>query len=221
LLKSEKNYICLNIQKEIVSTGRHIFLCATYLTPAESPYYNEETFSILQDEICNFQIKGNVLMCGDLNARTGMEPDFVNTQGDKYITNTSHPLPSYHIRNNYDKFTNKSGKSLLELCRSLGYRPLYTRIRGDSFGCYTFNSFLGNSTVDYFITDIDPVHLRAFTVSPQTPLSDHCKMTLYLKQTQTNESGRQPSQLLRLQQPYNWTKNSTENYQINIEQIYN
>ncbi len=80
-----KSYIWLKIQKDIVSTDRHIFLCATYLPPAESPYYNEDTFYILQDEICHFQTKGNVLICGDLNARTGNEPDFVNTQGDKLL----------------------------------------------------------------------------------------------------------------------------------------
>lgn len=97
-IKIGKSYIWLKIQKDIVSTDRHIFLCATYLPPAESPYYNEETFSVLQDEICHFQTKGNVLICGDLNARTGNEPDFVNTQGDKYITNTCHSLPSYHLR---------------------------------------------------------------------------------------------------------------------------
>ncbi len=79
-IKIGKSYIWLKIQKDIVSTDHHIFLCATYLPPAESPYYNEETFSILQDEICHFQTKGNVLICGDLNARTGNEPDFVNTQ---------------------------------------------------------------------------------------------------------------------------------------------
>jgi len=93
---------------------------------------------------------------------------FVNTQGDKYITNTRHSLPSYHLRNNYDNFTNKSGKSLLQLCQSLGLDIVNGRMRGDS-GCYTLNSFLGNSNLDYFIiTDIDQVHLRAFTVSPQT-----------------------------------------------------
>ncbi len=66
-----ESYIWLKIKKDIVSTNRHIFLCATYLPPAESPYYNKDIFSILQDEICHFQTKGNVLICGDLNARTG------------------------------------------------------------------------------------------------------------------------------------------------------
>ncbi len=86
-----------------------------------------------------------------------------------------------------------------------------------SLHCYTFNSFLGNSTVDYLITDIDQVHLRAFTVSPQTPLSDHCNITLYLKPAQNKRVCRQPSQLLNLQQSYKWSKHSKENYQSAIE----
>ncbi len=57
IYKNRKSYIWLKIQKDIVSTDRHIFLCATYLPPAESPYYNEETFSILQDEICHSRQK--------------------------------------------------------------------------------------------------------------------------------------------------------------------
>lgn len=58
-------------------------------------------------------------MCGDLNARTVNESDFVNTQGDKYITNIRHHLLSYNLRNYYDKATNKNGKNLLKFCQSL------------------------------------------------------------------------------------------------------
>ena len=37
-------------------------------------------------------------------------------------------------------------------------------------GTPTYSSSLGSSTVDYFITDLNPESLRAFTVSPLTPL---------------------------------------------------
>lgn len=53
-----KNNIWLKIQKDIVSTDRHIFLCATYIPPTESPYYSEETFSILQEEISSGVVQG-------------------------------------------------------------------------------------------------------------------------------------------------------------------
>lgn len=68
-----------------------------YIPPSESSYYKEESFSILEEVISPFQAQGNVLICGDLNAMTGEEPDTITTQGDKHIpTNFSIPL-SPHI----------------------------------------------------------------------------------------------------------------------------
>ena len=50
-----------------------------------------------------------------------------------------------------------------------------------SLGLYTQSSPLSNSTVDYSITD-----LESLTVSPLTPLSDHSKITLYIRKTPTD-----------------------------------
>ncbi len=58
-----------------------------YIPPSESPYYSEDTLSTLEEETSHFQAQGNVLICGDLNARTGLQPDFTDTQGSKYINN--------------------------------------------------------------------------------------------------------------------------------------
>ncbi len=66
---------------------KDIFLCAIYIPPSESPYYSEDTFSTLEEETSHFQAQGNVLICGDPNARTGLQPDFTDTQGSKYINN--------------------------------------------------------------------------------------------------------------------------------------
>ena len=76
-------------------------------------------------------------------------------------------------RKNFDPSTNRNGKDLLQLCRSLGLYIANGRLRGDSLGRFTFCSPLGNSTVDYMVTNIDPFSIRSFTVKPLTPLSDH------------------------------------------------
>ena len=60
-------------------------MCATFIPPIESPYFNEDSFSILEGEISHFQAQGHVIVCGDLNARTGQEPDTLSTQGDKHL----------------------------------------------------------------------------------------------------------------------------------------
>ena len=56
------------------------------------------------------------------------------------------------------------GKELLQLYRSLSLYIVNGRLRGGSFGHYTYSSSLGSSTVDYAITYLDPFSLRAFAV---------------------------------------------------------
>ncbi len=132
-------------------------MCAIYIPPSESPYYSEDTFSTLEEETSHFQAQGNVLICGDLNTRTGLKPDFTDTQGSKYINNKLTVINNTfsHIhRNNHDHTVNKNGKDLLQLCRILSLYIINGRLRGDTLGRFTFCSPLGNSTVDYMITDI-------------------------------------------------------------------
>ncbi len=75
-------------------------------------------------------------------------------------TNTHFFLPVCTPRNSFDKWTNASGTQLTQLCRTLGLYIVNSRIWGDHMGRYTYNSAPGCSTVDYFITDLDPVSLR-------------------------------------------------------------
>ncbi|XP_037603419.1 uncharacterized protein LOC119475038 isoform X2 [Sebastes umbrosus] len=214
LIKKGEFSIWLKIKRDVIATDKDIFMCAAYIPTSESPYYNENCFSILEDEINHYQAQGSVLICGDLNARTGIEPDCINPQGDKHIPDQiSIPLPSHPHRNNFDKTVNKSGHRLLQLCRTLGLYIVNGRLRGDSFGHYTHSSPLGNSTVDYSITDLDPFCLRAFTVSPLTPLSDHSQITLYIRKTETDPHAAKPSKLNSTKQPYRWTNKSNDDYQ--------
>ncbi len=97
-----------------LSSRKYIFLCAIYIPPSESPYYSEDMFSTLEEETSHFQAQGNVLICGDLNARTGLQPDFTDTQGSKYINNKRTVINNTfsHIhRNNHDHTVNKNGKT--------------------------------------------------------------------------------------------------------------
>ena len=106
-------------------------MCYLYPPHLESPYFNEDSFSILEGEINHFQAQGHVLVCGDLNARTGQEPDTLSTQGDKHLP-TGDSIP-FHIcppRHNYDNITNKNGSQLLQLCRMLGMYIVNGRLRG-------------------------------------------------------------------------------------------
>ena len=86
------------------------------------------------------------------------------------------------------------------------------RLQGDSYGRYTYTSSLGSSTVDYFITDLNPESLRAFTVSPLTPLSDHSKITVYLNRAKLNHEASKPKELNNIKKYYRWKEGSVETH---------
>jgi len=124
LIKKEESHIWLKINKQLSQTTKDIFLCALYVPPSESPYYNENIFETLHNQINHFQAQGSVLMCGDLNARTGSLSDYTTDNGNNYIFGQSFQQNSVNLsKTNSDTQVNKNGRLLLELCRSLGSVP--------------------------------------------------------------------------------------------------
>ena len=91
-------YIWSEIQKEMILTERNVPLCVTCIPSLESPYFNEDIFSTQEGEINHFQAQGHALVCGDLNARTGQEPDTLSTQGDNHLSGgKALPPPHAHL----------------------------------------------------------------------------------------------------------------------------
>jgi hypothetical protein len=80
------------------------------------------------------------------------------------------PSSIFPPRHNYENITNKNGSQLLQLCRKLGMYIVNGKLWGDSYGRYTYSSSLGSSTVDYFITDLNPESLRVFSQATDTPI---------------------------------------------------
>ena len=183
------------------------------MPPAESRYFKDQTFAALEEDINHFQTQGNILLVGDMNAHTAAELDTTNTEGDKYMNNRTNTCLTLPPRNNYDKMTNKHGKELLQLCRALSLYIVNGRIRGDSFGRYTYSSSLGSSTLDYTITDLDSFSFSAFTVKQQTPFSGHNQINIYLKRTHANQPCPNPSKLYNITTHYRWEQNRLSEYQ--------
>ena len=48
-IKTGAFYIWLEIDKELTSTEKNVLLCATYIPPIESPYFNDDMFSTLEE----------------------------------------------------------------------------------------------------------------------------------------------------------------------------
>ena len=116
-------------------------------------------YECLQKDILEFQCKGaQILVCGDFNARTAEEPDFLRTEELQSFLPTApddDELPDYiPDRRNCDKATPGSqtwGLELLGLCQQNNLLILNGRTPGDEYGQYTFESARGHSTIDYFI----------------------------------------------------------------------
>ena len=62
-----------------------------------------------------------MLLCGDFNARTGKEIDFIDTDNNNHldISPLYHP-PVTIQRHSYDSIVNKSGKDISLMCKALG-----------------------------------------------------------------------------------------------------
>lgn len=154
------------------------------------------------------------MLCGDFNARTGKEKDFIDTGGNNHLdVSPLYQPPVTKLRHSYDNIVNKSGKEILQMCKALGLYIVNGRTRGDSLGRFTYCSVLGNSVIDYAITDLYAENINVFTVLPQCPISDHNQIILYLKKTETDTQTHTPEDNpIPLPKHYKWTETSLTDY---------
>ena len=119
-------------------------------------------YECLQNDVLDYQSRGaQILICGDFNARTAEEPDFVRTAELQPFLPTApddEELPDYiPQRRNCDKVAPGSqtwGPELLGFCQQNNLLILNGRTVGDECGQCTFQSARGKSTVDYFIASV-------------------------------------------------------------------
>uniref|UniRef100_A0A9J8AFQ2 ribonuclease H n=1 Tax=Cyprinus carpio carpio TaxID=630221 RepID=A0A9J8AFQ2_CYPCA len=77
-------------KKDIISTSQPVFLCAIYIPPLESPYFQEETFQNLEQEISHFQAQGNVLLAiTDFSLLTLPDRTVIRIMSFKWTENSS------------------------------------------------------------------------------------------------------------------------------------
>jgi hypothetical protein len=113
------------------------------LKPYENKDKSELIFSQLQNEALKFNKQGEVLICGDFNARTRGLQDFI-LNDDIKENFVDCPLPNDYIydvsinRHQLDEISNLHGNLLVKLCKHLQMRILNGRFLGDSLGFFTF-----------------------------------------------------------------------------------
>jgi hypothetical protein len=152
-----------------ITGNEDVYACAAYIPHERSPYLKLEggNFSIdahmtaLAEGISKYRTKGEVLVLGDLNARTGQEDDREGERGEAWghapAANEGDIARAGQVgpRKSADlPKPNPHGKRLLQLCRETGMVILNGRLPGDEHGAFTFQAtgqHAKRSLVDYFV----------------------------------------------------------------------
>ena len=118
------DYVWLKFCKYFFGLNDDYFLCYSYVPPENSSYYKtrkQDTLAYIESDILSYTAKGNVLLCGDLNARTGCSHDFITHDDDIGSANS----PFYSIDNEIITRCSQDsahlcnrGKQILDLCTS-------------------------------------------------------------------------------------------------------
>ena len=185
---------------------KYIFICFCYMPPQGSTISCNRTseWGSLEREIVKFSLDGNLIICGDLNARTGTMCDYIESDSEMpqnspltYIVDQDYPRVSQ------DLSVNTQGRCLLDLCIGSRLRILNGRHKGDSSGKYTCYTPNGCSVVDYVIVSADIQHLISkFSIHPLTMYSDHSPLTFSLEiQPAINRQCSLQGKTVNLQKP--------------------
>jgi len=136
LTHKTNDFILLKMCRDFFGTGKDIYLCFIYNPPASSTYtqsLDEEILDILEKDIETYSKSGQIILAGDLNARTGDEQlDLIEQDSSHQFTelfNNIDPDLSIPIRYSKDKTISSRGKILSDLYVQTSLRILNGRVR--------------------------------------------------------------------------------------------
>lgn len=216
-VKSHNNYIWCKLNHTFFNLEQDVYLCALYIPPHDSPYFDPDLFSNIETDIALFHRKGLIVLAGDFNARTGKENDFITDESGKFIPGGDiPPPPNLTKRQNFDNIVNDHGKQLLDLCKTCDLRILNGRSKGDTLGKFTFHSINGISTVDYIIVSHDLfTSVQGFAVKQPNIFSDHSQIVCWIKtgtDLSNNNNSFQERNNVKLPQQYVWDETSAAKF---------
>ena len=189
---SEDDFLWIKLSKNVIFSDKDLYVCLCYVTPDDSSRQSmveTNIFDRMLDSVVHIENKSqtecNILICGDLNARSSVNPDFVVDDNPVHMS----VLPDEYIpdieleRFSQDKgHVNNNGLLLLDFCKQTGLRIMNGRVGADKgIGKYTFVGSRGSSVVDYVLSSQDLFKcIKHFQVHDPNILSDHCLLTFSL-----------------------------------------
>ncbi|GFS04871.1 RNA-directed DNA polymerase from mobile element jockey, partial [Elysia marginata] len=166
--------ICLKLCKDFFGWEEDLFVLSVYMRPVNSTRADLDVdvscYDHLVEQMAVVSDRGNVIVAGDLNARTGERqecligneseikesdvfslPDIVRNDCLFTPENILHNDCSV-LRSSVDKNVNGYGVKLLQLCEASELIILKGRAGGDQgVGAHTYHCSRGASTIDYVL----------------------------------------------------------------------
>ena len=183
VIKSSEGFVWLKLYANFFDFEENVFLCGAYIPPENSK--NEvsqktDYFEALAVSVTKYSEQGNIMIMGDLNARTGRDSD---QQTEIPVLDSISPQDYTQIldRSSCDTKVNKYGKKLKQLCKDHNLVVANGRTPGDLLGNFTCYSNKGASVVDYVICD-KPFLKKCKKMKVQAPMfnSAHTPIDLSL-----------------------------------------
>ena len=167
----------IKISKDATKTGQNMIVINVYDPPENSSVsikrQNANSVPIIDQvtELIARQSDADVLLVGDLNARTGnlnFNPRKENWEDVRQLNVEG------KLRASMDPKVNSRGKKLLSMLSECNLSILNGNILGDVFGDLTCLTYNGASVVYYVITSgAVKAQVKSFKVLPMTTYSDH------------------------------------------------
>ena len=206
--------IWIKIKKELCDEPEDVYIGSFYVSPdGKKSRGKVDFFSSLNEEINAFKKKGSILIQGDLNARVGVETDFVEfDKSDEFLGIDN--LLNQPKRNSEDKKVNTRGKELLDLCKVNDILVANGRKAGDIFGKFTSHQYNGSAVNDYLLIPFElEQKISQFNVGEYAPwLSDHCPIYTRLKLKDLNEDGMSKTEPRDVEPSYIFDETAKSNF---------
>ena len=222
VVKQSKNTLWCKISKNVLNLNSNLYICGVYISPEKSRYFENEIFDELEKDIASFSSKGNIMLLGDFNARTGTLEDFISKDKNNLIHDTTENCLQPPKRQSFDNTINNHGKQLLGMLKATDLKIVNGRTTGDSLGRPTFHGAKGISICDYIICDQDLLQsINNFVVKPPSYLSDHSQIIAWVnifnnKVDPTISNQSQPN-IHKLPNQFIWSNETKESFKKSLK----
>ncbi|MCG8044774.1 MAG: reverse transcriptase domain-containing protein, partial [Candidatus Thiodiazotropha endolucinida] len=228
-LRDCDDILWLKFDGSLFNSTNDLFLCLSYNVPEGSSRQgmldNINLFDRLSDQMVNIKTLTDdrcmFLVCGDFNARTSDNPDYVEGDTATHI----HVLPEDYTtdtplrRLSEDKGFNRYGSELLDFCKQTGLRIFNGRAGNDgNIGKCTYVGSSGKSLVDYVIgsQQLFPL-IDTFVTDEPNIISDHCIVNFSLHANIINQDNNVEGEIKSCTHKYVWNNEHISTYQNALE----